>query len=70
MQVIVTAYNKDRYVKQIICMDEKQVRLSNGDINDVPATLIFDLPSLKGPSLKIDPRDYPEMEGFIITVEP
>lgn len=69
-RVIVTAYNKDMYVKKIVVMDEKKVHLSYGDINAVPATLLMDLPSLEGLSLKIDPRDFPEMEGFIVTMEP
>ena len=66
--VTVTAFNKDNYSKVLARLSEEQIHSTCLLIKE---TNILDMNASKtwGSSVTIDPKDFPEMVRFVITVE-
>lgn len=56
--IVVTAWTADGYRREIIIADEVQTRMTDGRVKD----------TIDG--LSIDPKDFPEMVRFTISVKP
>jgi hypothetical protein len=57
MTVTIRAYNADGYHKDILCFDEKQVRMSHANIEDTTE------------GMRIEPDDFPEAVYFMVVIE-
>ena len=66
MTVIVRAFNKDGYYKDLVIMDARQVwKHENRVIDGAPGS---GMSGLVGVGVAIDPEDFPEMTRFEIVV--
>lgn len=62
------AWNKDGYHKDILVIDSDQVRMNDGRVKELGAVKMIQ-GGYSGPSMVINPADFPEMESFQIIVE-
>ena len=61
MRVIIRAYTSNGYHKDIVYMDDQQIRMSYTKIKEVcPGGNV---------GVSIDPKEFPEMDRFEIIVE-
>ena len=63
--VVVRAFNKEGYYKDIVVMDEQQWRITDPRISD-PSGSMFS--GLLGVGARIRPSDFPEMEYFEVVI--
>ena len=66
MRIIVRAFNKDGYHKDILLMNDRQVYQNDVRVKE-PRDSAFS--GLIGYGGKIDPKDFPEMTHFEIVVD-
>ena len=66
MRVVVRAFNKDGYHKDIIMMDDRQIRMNDARCSD--NIMGSCSTGLIGVGMSIDPDDFPEMVRFEIVI--
>lgn len=66
MRVVVRAFNKEGYHRDILIASERQVHMTDAKLTDATASLMT---GLIGHGARIDPRDFPEMEFFEVVVK-
>jgi hypothetical protein len=66
MRVVVRAFNKDGYYKDIAIMSEHQVHQHDSRLTDASHSC---LTGLIGHGLRIDPSELPEMAYFEIIIQ-
>ena len=65
---IVRAWNEQGYHRDILVIDEDQVRCSDSRVQQVSGAHL--MAGTSGPRMRIDPKDFPEMVEFEIIVAP
>lgn len=66
MRVVVRAFNKDGYHRDILIADERQVRMSDTRVTEPSASMYTGLIGWGG---SIRPEDFPEMVRFEVVIE-
>ena len=66
MRVVVRAFNKEGYHKDVLLMDEKQVRCSDMRLVEARDSM---LSGLIGIGMRIVPEDFPEMTHFEVVIK-
>lgn len=66
MRVIVRAFNEDGYHKDILIMDQEQVRMSDNRIGDIEESMFSGLIGIGG---SVVPSLFPEMVRFEIVIK-
>lgn len=66
MRVIIRMWTKDGYHKDVALLSEKQVHMTNGDM-DVKMRHLFS--GYQGPSVIVDSLQFPEAVEFQVIVE-
>lgn len=64
--VTITAYNADGYSKRIASLSELQVHTADIRLRDVG---MGESASLGNVGIVIDPKQFPEMDRFVVSVE-
>lgn len=65
MTVVIRAFNKDGYHKDIAIMDDRQVRQNDTRIRKPLSSMMS---GLIGVGVRIDPSDFPEMVKFEVVI--
>lgn len=64
--VIIRAFTKDGYHKDLVRMDEEQVRMHHEGIKDPDIESMLDTHG--GTGVSVDPREFPEMVRFEVLI--
>lgn len=65
MKIVVRAFNKDGYHKDILSMNENQILMNDMRVGEPDSSCMSGLIGFGG---RIDPSDFPEMTYFEIVV--
>jgi hypothetical protein len=68
MQVIVVAFNKDRYQKEILRFDNIQLRAYDNRVHINIMDIVM-AGGFIGRGAAIDPADFPEMVRFVVKIK-
>jgi len=61
-------FTKEGYHKVLASLNEDQVYMTSGNIREVGIGE-FEVLTVDGSALVIDPKDFPEMDRFVVCVE-
>jgi hypothetical protein len=64
--VTITAYNSEGYSKRICSMSDLQVHMNDARLKDPGMS---ESESLGKVGIVVDPKDFPEMDRFVVSVE-
>lgn len=68
VSVTITAFNGENYHKRLASLSEMQVNQSFACMELTSRDLTPE--TLRGISVVVDPKDFPEMDRFVVTVTP
>ena len=66
MRVVIRAFNSEGYHRDIVIMDEVQLRMCDVRVKD-PISSLYS--GLIGVGVSIDPKDFPEMVKFEVVIQ-
>lgn len=66
MRVIIRAFTKDNYHRDIVMMDERQVHQFDGRIDNACSRSVQS--GLIGVAVEIKPSDFPEVTHFAVVI--